>query len=559
MNEIDPIYCSWDTSSKLMIFSDNVFGGFIYYSHLLPVICVLSFIILLLWQNRRDPIINSLVIVSISFTLWSLSDLVLWATANPDHTMFFWSIIIHFELLIYIASLYFIHYYVSHRPPKIYVELILLAAYVPVAIFAHTSLNLVAFDYTNCWREAIEGPLLAYVYLFEICIAVYILTYGIYHVLKRPVSLNKREMLLATAGTFLFLISFSLGNILGTLEVDWELGQYGLFAIPFFIGLLSYLIIKYKGVEVKLFSTEVLVVAILILVASILFIRKIENVRIVTFITIFLITNLGIFLVRSVRREIKQREQIEKLAKNLARANKRLKEIDKLKSEFVSIASHQLRSPLTTIRGFTSMLLEGSFGKLNPKVQTAVEHIADSSKFMASSVEDYLNVSRIESGNMKYESTDFNLKTETEQVVEDFRQQATKKGILLMFKSDLNKKGIVHADVGKVRQILHNLINNAIKYTPRGSVTLLLHDSPKLKKVYLDVIDTGIGISDEALEHLFAKFERAANAHHINVVGTGLGLYVARKMAQDMGGNITAKSDGENCGSVFTLELPLEM
>ena len=103
---IDPLYCSWDTSSKLLIFSDNVFGNFVYYSHLLPVVCVAAFIILLLTQNRRDPVINSLVVIAIAFTCWSFTDLVLWATANSDYTMFFWSIIIHFELLIYFGALF---------------------------------------------------------------------------------------------------------------------------------------------------------------------------------------------------------------------------------------------------------------------------------------------------------------------------------------------------------------------------------------------------------------------------------------------------------------------
>jgi len=153
-----------------------------------------------------------------------------------------------------------------------------------------------------------------------------------------------------------------------------------------------------------------------------------------------------------------------------------------MKSEFVSIASHQLRSPLTSIRGYASMLLEGSYGKLSKKASDAINRILDSSAYMASSIEDYLNVSRIEAGNMKYELSDFNLQVEAEQVADDKRKEAIKEGLLITFKSNLTKQGIITADIGKTRQIIHNLVNNAIKYTPQGTINIFVHDDTKRKK-----------------------------------------------------------------------------
>ena len=246
------------------------------------------------------------------------------------------------------------------------------------------------------------------------------------------------------------------------------------------------------------------------------------------------------------------------LDEQLLAANEKLKVLDKMKSEFVSIASHQLRSPLTSVRGYASMLLEGSFGTLAPKAKEAVERIAESSRFMASSVEDYLNVSRIQAGNMKYEYSDFNLKDLAERTSDDTRQTAMKKGLLLTFKSDLTKQGIVHADVGKTKQVIDNIINNSLKYTQHGAIAVFVYDDVKLKKIYVAVTDTGIGMSAHHLENLFGKFERADNANEINVTGTGLGLYIARKMAREMGGDILASSDGEGKGSTFTIELPLQ-
>lgn len=247
------------------------------------------------------------------------------------------------------------------------------------------------------------------------------------------------------------------------------------------------------------------------------------------------------------------------LDEQLMVANKKLKELDKMKSEFVSIASHQLRSPLTSIRGYSSMILEGTFGKVPKKVQDATERIAESSRNMALSIEDYLNVSRIESGNMKYNYSDFNLKDEVEKITDDLRPVALKSGLILLFKSALTTQGVVHADIGKTVQIIHNLLNNSIKYTPKGFIKVLARDDIKNKTIYIDVTDTGIGMNTETQQAIFQKFERAKDANKTNVSGTGLGLFVALKMAEAMGGTITATSEGSDKGSTFTLELPLAM
>mgnify|MGYP002397613764 CR=1 FL=1 len=552
---IDPNYCAWDTESTLLIFSNNVFGDFIYYTHLLPVVAVLIFTILLLFQSHRDPAIISLSVISLAFILWSFSDLVLWATANPNYTMFFWSIIIHFELLIYIASLYFFHHYLYNKSLNLWVQYLLVLAYLPIVFFAHTKLNLVAYDYTNCNREAIEGSLVLYVYFLEIIISIYILVLGFKKYFYS--STGKNEIILLTLGLGLFLIAFSSGNIVGTLQINWEVGQYGLLSVPLFMGLLTYLIVRYRSFNVKVLGSEALVIGITILITSILFVRTIENVRVITIFTIIMSFGLGYILIRSVHKEIKQREQIQQLANSLEKANTRLRQIDKLKSEFVSIASHQLRSPLTSIRGYASLIREGSYGPISPKLKEPIERIEASAAMMAESIEDYLSVSRIESGNMKYQLSDFNLASEAEHIADDLRSEALKRGLMLLYKKKLSGSGIVNADLGKTQQIIHNLLNNSLKYTVKGTITVMVIDDLKKKQISVEIIDTGIGMNDETLNSIFQKFERGDKANSVNVKGTGLGLYVAERMADAMGGSITAHSEGEGKGSRFVFTLPL--
>ena len=329
--------------------------------------------------------------------------------------------------------------------------------------------------------------------------------------------------------------------------------------MPIFLSIFAYSIIKFETFKIKLFNTLVFVFALIALNFSTLFITDISTFRSIAFIILVFVCVFGILIIRSTSREIKQREEIETLVAKLEKANERLKQVDKLKSEFVSIASHQLRSPLTSIAGYASLLREGNFGVLPTKMKEPIERIEHSARFMAESIEDYLNVSRIESGNMKYHLTDFNLREETEKLCNDLRSEALRKGLILLFRTDLNSKGVVNGDLGKIQQVIHNLINNAIKYSQRGSITVYIRDDVKMKLIYVEVIDTGIGMTRSTLHSIFQKFERGDEANNVNVAGTGLGLFVALKMSEAMGGTITAHSKGEGEGSRFVVELPLVM
>lgn len=552
------VVCAWEPTTWIF-FSGNIWGDFIYYSHLFPSLTGLLIAIFVFRYSRENLAAQALLFTSVIFAIWSLVDLFLWASDRPDLIMFAWSSLIYFDLLLYIGCLYFIYAYVKSDFLPRWQEGIILTLFTPLFLFAHTNLNLVAYDFTNCWREAIEGPLWQnYVYIVEIGIVLWIIIF-VARNLRNIFNKKHLEVILVTTGVIAFLGLFSLGNILGSFETDWEVGQIGLFGMPILVCFLAYTIVKYETFKAKVLAAEALFAGTFLLLLSILFVRTIENKQVIAMVTIVLFSILGLLLIRNVRSEVEQRQQIEKLALKLKRANARLQEMDKLKSEFVSIASHQLRSPLTAIRGYASLLRDGNYGKFPSKAEQPLERIEESAKSMALAIEDYLNVSRIEAGNMKYNLADFNLYDEVSRIVDDLRPDALKHGLVLLLRSDLESRGIVHADVGKVQQIIHNLINNAIKYTPRGSIIVYVREQKRPKRICIDITDTGIGMNELTLDTIFQKFERAENANTVNVKGTGLGLYVALKMAEAMGGTVTAHSEGDNKGSRFTFSLPLVM
>ncbi|PIT91396.1 hypothetical protein COU17_00190 [Candidatus Kaiserbacteria bacterium CG10_big_fil_rev_8_21_14_0_10_49_17] len=356
------------------------------------------------------------------------------------------------------------------------------------------------------------------------------------------------------------LIASSIGMVsnlilpwFGYFKINW-LANFSTF---FYVGFIFYAIVRFKLFNLKLIATEVFAFAILSFLVVELFLAETTTQLILRVVLIALVAILGYLLMRSVYREVEQREELERLTKQLEKANVRLRELDRLKSEFVSIASHQLRSPLTSMTGYASMILEGTYGKVSEGVREAVERIYESGWLMAESVEDFLNVSRIEQGRMKYEMQDFDLADLSKKSVEEQIPVAKNKNLTLTFQTDDTGPYTVRADLGKIKHVLTNLIDNAIKYTSKGSISVSVCRLSTGRTARVIISDTGIGFSHETGLKLFDKFVRARNAHEVNVSGTGLGLYVAKEMIEAHKGKIWAESDGEGKGSRFCFELPL--
>ncbi len=555
MNIVDPTICGWAPAPYLFI-SENV-TGFLAYSHLLPPLVGFIVTMVVVSNNPRNRAAWWLLFVSAMFGLWCLTDLVIWASDRSDIIMFAWSSLVYVELLIYIGAAYFMYAFVENRNPPWWGDLVVVLLFVPVFLLAHTPYNLVAFDFTDCWRNAIEGPLWqSYVYVLELLVAFGIILFTALKIQQSAFRTRRQEIMLSMLGVIAMLGMFSLGNIFAIFS-GWEASQWGLYGMPIFMVFLTYQLVRYHSFNTKLVSTDAFVAVQCILIAALLYVRDIKNLYIIAIATLFVTIAMGWLLMRTMRREIRGRVANESLAQNLVKANERLQEVDRLKTEFVSIASHQLRSPLTTIRAFASTLLDGSFGELPPQAREAVLHIHESSKHMASSIEDFLNTSRIESGNLKYETESFDLGEEVARVMDDIKPQAAERGLTVGLESHLTQQTLVCADSGKVYQILHNLCHNAIKYTEKGSITFVLSIDDVQETVIVDVTDTGMGLSKTMLENLFTKFERDERARTVDPHGTGLGLYIARTMARKMGGDVTATSPGEGKGSTFRFTLPL--
>jgi signal transduction histidine kinase len=264
---------------------------------------------------------------------------------------------------------------------------------------------------------------------------------------------------------------------------------------------------------------------------------------------------VGVLLIRSIFREIEIERTVEFLIKKLQENNEDLKDLEEQKSEFVSVASHQLRSPLSSIVGYSEMMLEGDYGDIPDNLQEPIGRIFKSSNALGILINDFLNINKIEKGEMEYLLEDFNFIKEVSSVIDDFRHIATEKGLEFEAICENATEATVRADINKTKQIVSNIIDNSIKYTPKGTIRITCKHSPKY--LVLCVSDTGIGIEKDLHQEIFNKFNRGDEAAKIDIMGTGLGLYIASTMIESMGGKIWAESAGKDKGSTFYIKLPL--
>jgi PAS domain S-box-containing protein len=231
----------------------------------------------------------------------------------------------------------------------------------------------------------------------------------------------------------------------------------------------------------------------------------------------------------------------------------REKELEKLKDEFVSLASHELRTPMTAIKGFVSMIREGDFGPVSKELEEPIADIGASTDRLIHLVNDMLNVSRIEAGRLTITLTDEHIKSIVEEVVATLLPIVKQKNITLEAKEI--EDTMVEVDVDKVKQVLNNIIGNSLKFTDTGGITITTKTEAELLKVF--ITDTGMGITKEDQTKLFGKFKQISSQQKGKPVGTGLGLYLSRELIRKMGGDMWIETSELGKGSTFAFSLPV--
>lgn len=261
---------------------------------------------------------------------------------------------------------------------------------------------------------------------------------------------------------------------------------------------------------------------------------------------------LSVQEVRDLNDTLQQR--INGATAELRHSNAQLQQLDAAKDEFISMASHQLRTPLTTIKGYISMVIEGDAGKITPEQKRLLSEAFTSSERMVRLISDFLNVSRLQTGKFIIEKQPSNLAKVVSEELESLSPNASARGIRFIYKEPKNFPTL-YLDETKIRQVIMNFSDNALYYSGKGKTVDI---NLKLEKgeVIFTVKDHGIGVPKEQQAHLFQKFFRATNARSERPDGTGVGLFLAKRVIDDHHGGLIFEST-EGKGSTFGFRLPL--
>ena len=537
------LLCPWE-SATYFVYSSNIPTLF-FYSHAPAILVALLAGFLVFYKSKKSKIGITLLFVTILFSLWSIFDLFIWATNRPDVVLFYWSLQILFEPLVYLLCFYMAYLFIKHSDLAFKWKLWSVLLYSPVIIFLPTAYNLVGID--AGWCNALEGFIAQYyTYMVEAVFILAIITLTSLEYRKVSARARKKEIAIFGLGVVLFLIAFSSGNVIGSFTENWNLAQVGLIGMPIFIGFLAYLIVRFHTFNIKLIATQALVWGLVILIASqFSFIRNPVNILLNAFTLVAAII-FGFLLINSVKKEIKQKEQLAKL-------NVDLEESIKQRESLVHLVTHKVKGSFTRTKFIFAGLLDGTFGAVSPEVKKVAEQGMEFDNGGLETVDLVLSVANMQKGIVKYDMQPVNFREILEETLEEKRGPIETKGLKLETNiKDGNYK--VLGDAIWLKEVIHNLLENSTKYTRQGTITVELSDDSG--KVLLAIKDTGIGITSEDEKNLFTEGGRGKESVKLNVDSTGYGLYSVKLIVDAHQGRVWEHSGGIGKGSQFFVELP---
>lgn len=348
--------------------------------------------------------------------------------------------------------------------------------------------------------------------------------------------------------------------LIGNLILPWY-GYYGLYTwfgqvcmilIVLFSG---YAIWKHNLFDIKVVATEIFILATSATLLIRFFLVSNPADKWIGGIIFLVVAVFGVLLVKSVWREVEQREKLQTLTLKLEDANVQLQALDQARADFITLISHQLRTPPATVKWYLAAVQSGDFGVLPEEAAGAITKAEIANNSLISLIDDLLNASRIERGKMEFLFEPVSLTELVKFTVEQLQPQATMKGLSLVFEGPNAPLPDIVADKEKLRQVVNNFIDNAIKYSTTGTIRAKIFEQNGALRV--EVTDTGKGMDAAVVPLLFQKYSRGKDSV-THATGIGIGLYVAKVVVENHKGQIGAESPGEGKGSTFYFTLPIK-
>ncbi len=553
MNNV-ALKCSDAVNTTFGNFDFTIAPPLLYYAYIPIAILTLLFGIWVLIKDKYSLQSKLFLGISISFVLYILNEIVLWTAVYARIIDFGWQMAMVLQMAVWIFSLYFIYFFITKKKVEFHVKVLFSILLAPLMLLFATKFNIAYFDLTNC--EAVSGRLWYYMYAVQMATLVFT-EYSLFSFYKHTEDkITKRQTIFGMLGVLVFLGIFSVSIVYGELTKVYEINLVGPIGLTCFIGILAYMIVKYQAFNTKFIAAQALVWTQGFLILALLFIQNIQYLQIAIALTLVLTVGLGYRLVRSVKKEIEQREYIEKLAIELQDTNER-------QEGLIHFIGHEVKGFLTKDAGAFAALAEGDFGKLSDGSSAFVQNALAQTRAGIGSVTNLLLASNMKKGTTIFKKELFDLAALAADVVQKLKQIIEEKSLAITLTAD--PSGVPYMITGdKVEigdHVLRNLIDNAINYTPSGAIHVSLErtrdKSLGKDKIIFAVKDSGVGITDEDKKRLFIEGGHGKESQKINAHSTGYGLFIAKKVVVAHGGTIRAESEGQGKGSTFIVELPV--
>lgn len=508
------------------------------YTHLIPIAITILLAIFVIVKSKGSLLSKIFIWFSLGFCLWLIGDVILWTNNNYYLITALWAPLDYINILFYLFAAYFFGVMSTDKDLPLWQKIIILALSLPGWWITFSGQSITGFNQPQC--EAFNNDFLTnYKLWLEIGVLTYIFLYGLYRAIKSDWNKRKQIFVVGTA-LILFLSIFASTEYISSITGIYELNLYSLLVLPLFLALIIFSITNLKIFAYRSFGMQLLIYVLLILVGSQFFFLENATDRYLTITTLGLSAFLGILLARNIRRE-------EQMAIALEEANAG-------QENLIHIMNHQIKGYLGKAKNiFAELGSEPEYcasEEAKPMLEEGLRTVTEGVDF----VQQVLLGSSAEKGTLTYNMTPLDLKPLAQDAVEKQKGFAAEKHITLDFKAEEGSFN-TNADAIQLKEAVRNLIDNSIRYTPSGNISVEL--SRKGNKALLTVRDTGMGITNEDMSKLFQKGGRGKDSLRYNVNSTGYGLAFVKGVVEAHKGRVWAESAGAGKGSVFHIELPL--
>jgi len=537
------MYCTEIIKTTWLIFSSET-PTLLYYSHI-PTAFIAVFLGIFVFLNNRKSISNKIFFaLNISYGLLIFLNLILWTNSYIPTIAFVWPFTQILFVVVPVLSLYFFYVFMEKKDISLIYKIIWSIMVVVLMILASSKFNFSSFDATLC--EPITSNI---VFIFQNIVFALVYISLIFSFAKKYLSKlltqeERKELVFLFLGIFLFLVSFTVTWQIAETYDSFNTEQYGLFGMTALLGIVSFLTVRFKAFDIKLIGSQALVWALVIMVGSeFMFVRGLSmTIQVLVAVTLVISSILGLVLVRSVKKEVALRESLEIANRN--------------QQSLIHFVSHQLKGFFTKSKMIFSGFLEGDFGETSPTGLEMAKTGLQSDNNAVAMIQDILGASNLKAGTTQYNFNNVDLNDLVKEICGLYTKEMENKG--LKFDVQITEQPLtIFADRTQIIQVFKNLIDNAIKYSPAGTVKASLSLDPNGLKSLFEIKDTGIGLTESDKNRLFTEGGKGEESLKYNTDSAGYGLYIVKKIVETHKGKIWAESEGRGKGSKFCVELPI--